>query len=351
VAAIPPGRFNFGVNVVLPELASQVPRMLRLSKKMQITDGRLSFAGEAGKSEDKLFIGGKLLISDLKGTSRSKTYALSEPVVSDFLVTRTERMLEIPRFTFSSSFADFSARGTEKQIVITGRYDLAKMFFELSSFVDFGVVQLAGVSNNTIEIAQNQPNVFEIKSFGTLENFKISGLPTGDIADPSAVLSLHALVDLQDRDAHFLDIKNLTWTSAQMKLQAETRISNFDSGERKVDRFEGTVESELSFLTALAAGMLPKGLRLSGRLNWKGQVTPTADALAFSQKLDVSGLECAYDGGQKKVSCKSSVLELESKGTFAGATKKHKLTLEEARLKTDFPFRGRQALRGRWALR
>jgi len=336
IAAIPDSIFKFGANVDVAKLASQMPRTLRLLKGLKITGGKLSLSGEVGKARGKLFLKQKLIVGGVEGVREGRLYALSEPVEIDALLTRTGQELEIPKLSFASSFATFSARGTLKKIVAAGRFDLEKLFSELSQFVDFGAYEFAGIGKSSIEIAESEKNVFTINALGAMENFKFKGLGPEVLSEPKASFSAHIIMGLKDKDQHNLEIKEASWTSSQMKLYAKAQVADFDSDRRKIRRFSGSLETELSYLSAFAGGLLPEGMRMAGRLSWKGEVVPKRDTLAFFQKLTIDGFDFSHpDIGERKVFFKTGTLDLETDGILARGPHGYSLIFEKAKIATD----------------
>lgn len=179
LAAIQSTKKDDGIEVSgeidLAAVAQRLPQTLRLRQDTRITEGLLDFSLKSGFSPQ-----GERIWETTAGTTRitaetaGRKVAWDQPIEFAATARNTKTGIVIDRLLGKASFATLAGQGTLDSGKLTAQADLDKLVAELSRFVDWSDIALAGKLSSEVAWQRGPASEFTAAADASVQNFQLA---------------------------------------------------------------------------------------------------------------------------------------------------------------------------------
>jgi len=281
----------------LAQLARLLPSTLRVRPGMEITSGRIQLTvhttNPAARTSPDLGPAtaapglawqARLETSQLVVVDHGRQIPWDKPVSIEIAIHQTDQGPVIDDLQCQSDFLRIDGRGTPDRLTASVSLHLRQLTDDLGRFVDLGGLVLSGDGKGTLQWNRNDAGDFDSSGQLDLRDFQL-GIPQRQLwAEENLTMILGAKGHVDFITPTRLDTATLQLRSGGDQVDLNLLPAVADSSVRApwlIDvQMQGSLDRWPARLAPLAS---TQGLRLAGNYQASGQVTLSAESLAFSQ--------------------------------------------------------------------
>jgi hypothetical protein len=281
----------------LAQLARLLPSTLRVRPGMEVASGRIQLAvhttnpaartspdsGPATAASGPAWQA-RLETSQLVVVDHGRQIPWDKPVSIDIAIHQTDQGPVIDDLQCRSDFLRIDGRGTPDRLTASVSLHLRQLTDDLGRFVDLGGLVLSGDGKGTLQWNRNDAGDFDSSGQVELHNFQL-GVPQRQLwAEENLTMILDAKGHVDFITPTRLDTAKLQLRSGGDQVDLHLLPAVADSSIRAPWLLDVQMQGSLDRWPARLAPLASTpGLRLAGNYQASGQLTLSAESLAFSQ--------------------------------------------------------------------